>query len=99
MKLVYGYSYDLFVIGGGSGGMAASKAAAALGVKVGLADFVKPTVHGTTWGTGGTCVNVGCVPKKMMHIASQLGDVRKDQTKMGWSGIEETGSHDWNRLV
>ena len=39
----YDYDYDLFVIGGGSGGLASSKAAARLGKKVGLADFVKPS--------------------------------------------------------
>jgi thioredoxin reductase (NADPH) len=43
----------LFVIGGGSGGLSASKAAARLGKKVGLADFVKPSPIGTKWGLGG----------------------------------------------
>lgn len=46
MKIAFQYSYDLFVIGGGSGGMASSKAAAKLGKRVALADFVVPTVHG-----------------------------------------------------
>jgi hypothetical protein len=55
----HGFDYDLVVIGGGSGGMAASKEAAQLGAKVACLDFVKPTPHGTTWGLGGTCVNVG----------------------------------------
>ena len=61
------YDFDLFVIGGGSGGLAAAKLAKAIGKKVGLADFVWPSTQGTTWGLGGTCVNVGCIPKKMMH--------------------------------
>ena len=43
----------MFVIGGGSGGMACAKNAASLGVKVGLADFVKPSPPGTKWGLGG----------------------------------------------
>lgn len=64
------YTYDFFVIGGGSGGLAAAKKAASLGVKVGLADFVKPSPVGTTWGLGGTCVNVGCIPKKLMHFSA-----------------------------
>ena len=55
----HSYDYDLVVIGGGSGGMAASKEAAALGAKVACLDFVRPSPHGTTWGLGGTCVNVG----------------------------------------
>lgn len=46
MKIVFRYSYDLFVIGGGSGGLASSKAAAQLGKKVALADFVVPSPHG-----------------------------------------------------
>jgi len=44
------YEYDLIVIGGGSGGMAASKEAAKLGAKVALFDFVKPSSQGTKWG-------------------------------------------------
>ena len=44
------YDYDLIVIGGGSGGLACSKAAAGLGAKVAVLDFVKPTPIGTTWG-------------------------------------------------
>ena len=62
--------YDLAVVGGGSGGMAAAKKAAELGQSVALFDFVKPSTQGTTWGFGGTCVNVGCVPKKLMHYAA-----------------------------
>ena len=47
-KADHGYDYDLLVIGGGSGGMAAAKEAAALGAKVALCDFVKPSPKGTT---------------------------------------------------
>lgn len=50
--------------------MSAAKAAGKLGKKVALADFVKPSPIGTTWGLGGTCVNVGCIPKKLMHFAA-----------------------------
>ena len=38
-------------------------------------DFVLPSPVGTSWGLGGTCVNVGCIPKKLMHQASLLGNV------------------------
>ena len=48
----HGFDYDLVVIGGGSGGMAASKEAAALGAKVACLDYVKPSPFGTTWGLG-----------------------------------------------
>lgn len=68
------YEYDLVVIGGGSGGLACAKEAAALGAKVAVLDFVKPSPQGTKWGLGGTCVNVGCIPKKLMHQASLLGE-------------------------
>lgn len=72
------YDYDLFVIGGGSGGISAARFASQCGKLVALADFVKPSPVGTTWGLGGTCVNVGCIPKKMMHYAGILSEARED---------------------
>lgn len=78
------HTYDLIVIGGGSGGLAASKEAARLGKKVLCLDFVKPTQFGTAWGLGGTCVNVGCIPKKLMHQAALLGESIEDAKKYGW---------------
>jgi pyruvate/2-oxoglutarate dehydrogenase complex dihydrolipoamide dehydrogenase (E3) component len=72
------YDYDLFVIGGGSGGISAARHASQLGKKVALADYVLPTPIGTTWGIGGTCVNVGCIPKKLMHYAGILAEARLD---------------------
>ena len=66
--------YDLVVIGGGSGGLACAKEAAESGVKVAVLDYVTPTPRGTVWGLGGTCVNVGCIPKKLMHHAALLGE-------------------------
>ena len=53
----HGYDYDLIVIGGGSGGIALAKEANALGAKVAVFDYIKPSPQGTTWGLGGTCVN------------------------------------------
>ncbi len=76
------YDYDLIVIGGGSGGLAASKEAAKFGKKVAVFDFVKPTPIGTTWGLGGTCVNVGCIPKKLFHTASLVGESIKQDAKV-----------------
>ncbi|KTF84665.1 hypothetical protein cypCar_00041218 [Cyprinus carpio] len=78
------YEYDLIVIGGGSGGLACSKEAAALGKKVMVLDYVVPTPKGTTWGLGGTCVNVGCIPKKLMHQTALLGTAIEDARKFGW---------------
>eukprot|EP00124_Ichthyophonus_hoferi_P002315 Ihof_evm8s152 gene=Ihof_evmTU8s152 len=91
------YMYDLVVLGGGSGGMAAAKEAAHLGAKVAMFDFVKPSTQGTKWGLGGTCVNVGCVPKKLMHYAGLLGAGFHDARMMGWN-IEEP-THNWEDLV
>lgn len=54
--------YDPIVIGGGSGGLLCAKEAAILGKKVMVLDFVVPWLQGTSWGLGGTCVNVGCIP-------------------------------------
>ena len=56
---------------------AAAKEAAKLGAKVACLDFVKPSPAGTTWGLGGTCVNVGCIPKKLMHNAALIGETMK----------------------
>lgn len=80
----HGFDYDLVVIGGGSGGLAASKEAAKLGAKVAVLDFVKPSPQGSTWGLGGTCVNVGCIPKKLMHHASSLGEAAGHAAEYGW---------------
>ncbi|XP_063766919.1 thioredoxin reductase 3 isoform X1 [Eleginops maclovinus] len=84
------YDYDLIVIGGGSGGLACSKEAAALGKKAMVLDYVVPTPKGTTWGLGGTCVNVGCIPKKLMHQTAMLGTAIQDARKFGWE-IDESG--------
>jgi len=90
------YDYDYFVIGGGSGGLASAKAAADLGAKVAVADFVKPSPAGTTWGLGGTCVNVGCIPKKLMHISALYRETQGDAHGMGW---ETKSSHSWEEMV
>ncbi|KFP87401.1 Thioredoxin reductase 3, partial [Acanthisitta chloris] len=90
--------YDLIIIGGGSGGLACSKEAAALGKKVMVLDYVVPTPLGTSWGLGGTCVNVGCIPKKLMHQAALLGQALQDSRKYGWQ-YEEQVKHNWEVMV
>uniref|UniRef100_A0A3Q2WTK4 Thioredoxin reductase 2, tandem duplicate 1 n=1 Tax=Haplochromis burtoni TaxID=8153 RepID=A0A3Q2WTK4_HAPBU len=54
--------------------------------------------EGTKWGLGGTCVNVGCIPKKLMHQAALLGTAVKDAKKYGWQ-IPDTVSHDWPTMA
>ena len=100
------YDYDLVVIGGGSGGLACSKEAAKLGANVAVLDFVKPSPQGTKWGLGGTCVNVGCIPKKLMHTASLLGEAHEDAKAFGWTfgktaaGADApTKAHNWAAMV
>jgi len=100
------YDYDLIVVGGGSGGLAASKEAAKLGLKTAVFDYVKPTPVGTTWGLGGTCVNVGCIPKKLMHQAALLGESMNDAKSYGWEVKSEGGQsgdckpgHNWEKMV
>lgn len=78
--------------------MACSKEAAKYGAKVGLADYVIPSPQGTKWGLGGTCVNVGCVPKKMMHIAAGLGEKLEDLEQVGFPVESVKQKIDWPKM-
>jgi len=89
--------YDLVVIGGGSGGLAASKAAAGYGKKVCVLDYVKPSPLGSQWEIGGTCVNVGCIPKKLMHKAGLHGEDIEVASRFGWE-VKDRSFH-WEKLV
>jgi glutathione reductase (NADPH) len=79
--------FDLVVIGGGSGGLAAAQRAAEHGAKVVLAEPGR---------LGGTCVNVGCVPKKIMWNAAELGSALHDAPDYGFA-VEVRGV-DWGAL-
>ncbi len=82
------YDYDLFVIGGGSGGVRAANRTAALGHKVGVAEESR---------FGGTCVIRGCVPKKLYVYASTFHEHFEDAAGYGWTVGE--ASFDWKKLV
>lgn len=82
------YDFDLFVIGGGSGGVRGARMAAAAGARVGLAESYR---------YGGTCVIRGCVPKKLLSYASHFHEDFEDAAGFGWT-VGET-SFDWNRLI
>ncbi|XP_075754445.1 thioredoxin reductase 2, mitochondrial isoform X2 [Pelodiscus sinensis] len=90
--------YDLLVIGGGSGGLACAKEAARFGKKVAVIDYVDPSPKGTKWGLGGTCVNVGCIPKKLLHQAALLGSALRDAHCYGWN-ISHPVHHDWSTMA
>ena len=56
--------------------------------------YVHVSYPGSKWGLGGTCVNVGCIPKKLMHQTALLGSAVEDAKKYGWI-IPGPVSHDW----
>jgi thioredoxin reductase (NADPH) len=99
------YDYDMVVVGGGSGGLAASKECAKMNrnLKVAVLDFVKPSPLGTTWGLGGTCVNVGCIPKKLMHYSGSFRNLFEDAAALGWNtpGVENKVNtvHSWDKMI
>ena len=82
------YDYDLFVIGGGSGGVRASRMAALGGARVALAE---------EWRMGGTCVIRGCIPKKLFVYAAQFREDFEDSAAYGWTiGAPK---FDWPTLI
>lgn len=82
------YDFDLFTIGAGSGGVAASRRAGARGARVGICEERR---------VGGTCVLRGCVPKKLLWYASHYRDEFEDAAGYGWSIGER--SIDWSKLI
>lgn len=82
------YDFDYFVIGGGSGGVRTARIAAAHGAKVALAEEKY---------MGGTCVNVGCVPKKLMTYAAHFACDIKDARGYGWT--IPSAEHSWSDFI
>ncbi len=82
------YDYDLYVIGAGSAGVRMARMSASYGAKVAIAE--------ERW-LGGTCVNIGCVPKKLMVFASHFREDFHDAAGYGWTLGEN--SFDWSRLI
>ena len=82
------YDFDLFVIGAGSGGVRAARFAAGFGAKVAVAESRY---------LGGTCVNVGCVPKKLMVYSSHFSEDFEHAKGFGWSLGK--ASFDWPTLI
>jgi glutathione reductase (NADPH) len=82
------YDYDLFTIGAGSGGVRASRVSAACGAKVAVAEERY---------LGGTCVNVGCIPKKLLVYASHFSEDFEDAIGFGWTVGERR--LDWRTLI
>jgi glutathione reductase (NADPH) len=82
------YDYDLFTIGAGSGGVRASRLAGAAGARVAVAEDRQ---------LGGTCVNLGCIPKKLLVYAAHLREDLEDAAGYGWS--VPPASFDWPALI
>jgi glutathione reductase (NADPH) len=82
------FDYDLFVIGGGSGGVRAARVAASLGKRVAIAEEYR---------YGGTCVIRGCVPKKLLVYASRFSEEFEDAAGYGWKVGESR--FDWSTLI
>ncbi|EPC04407.1 glutathione reductase [Litchfieldella anticariensis FP35 = DSM 16096] len=82
------FNYDLFVIGAGSGGVRAARTAASTGARVAIAEDRY---------LGGTCVNVGCVPKKLYSYAAHFHDAFEDSAGFGWV-LSEAPRFDWATL-
>ena len=82
------YEYDLFIIGGGSGGIRAARISSNLGARVALAEESD---------LGGTCVNVGCVPKKLLFYASHFAEDFNNSNYYGWSF--DNKKFNWNKLI
>ncbi|MEA3252424.1 MAG: glutathione-disulfide reductase [Pseudomonadota bacterium] len=82
------FDYDLFVIGAGSGGVRAARTAAATGARVAIAEDRY---------LGGTCVNVGCVPKKLYSYAAHFHEAFQDSAGFGWQ-LPEAPRFDWATL-
>ncbi|MFZ6745392.1 glutathione-disulfide reductase [Undibacterium sp. JH2W] len=82
------YDYDLFTIGAGSGGVRASRFAAQYGARVAVAEAGP---------LGGTCVNAGCIPKKLMSYAAHYHEDFADAAGFGWSMGEQ--QFDWATLI
>jgi glutathione reductase (NADPH) len=82
------YDYDLFTIGAGSGGVRASRVSASFGARVAIAEERY---------LGGTCVNVGCIPKKLLVYASHFHDDYEDAVNYGWNVGERR--FDWATLI
>lgn len=82
------YDFDLFTIGAGSGGVAASRRAAAYGARVAIAESTR---------VGGTCVLRGCVPKKLLIYGAHFAEELADAAGYGWTVTGAT--LDWGRLI
>lgn len=83
------FDYDLFIIGGGSGGVRAGRIAASLGAKVGMAEERY---------MGGTCVNVGCIPKKLFSYAAHYAKDFVDARGYGWE-LPQAPEFEWSTLI
>src|SRR5437879_8182005 len=82
------YDFDMFTIGAGSGGVAASRRAGSYGARVAICEESR---------VGGTCVIRGCVPKKLLVYGAQFADAFADAAGFGWA--PQLPTFDWAKLI
>ena len=93
------FDYDIFVIGGGSGGVRASRMSSTAGAKVGLVELpFNPISSDTQGGLGGTCVIRGCVPKKLFVFGSGFKAEFEDAAGFGWD-VDPNPKLNWSKLL
>src|ERR1700749_1597326 len=87
-RITMAFDFDLFVIGAGSGGVRAARFSAGFGARVAIAESRY---------LGGTCVNVGCVPKKMLVYGAHYSEAIDHARAYGWPAVEP--SFEWATLI
>ncbi|XP_042517889.1 glutathione reductase, cytosolic [Macadamia integrifolia] len=93
------YDFDLFVIGGGSGGVRAARFSAGFGAKVAICELpFHPISSELLGGFGGTCVIRGCVPKKILVYGATYGGELEDARNFGWE-LNEKIDFNWKKLL
>ena len=91
--------YDLVIIGAGTAGLAAAYSAREEGLSVAVINYVPPNYHGTVFGIGGTCPNVGCIPKYYFIKSAEIYQSEHLLSGLGFKTSEWSSKFSWSNLV